>query len=218
MIEGLKHLKDIISDPSSSWGTVTAKLISLLVLLFILDFSFNFTYNLHTSNKLSQLEKVTILKIQYENDSSKTREIERMESVIFNKEHYSEFIPRYLSYISFNQFIPAQNSDQISTDNKIINKPIFSSFWMVLTSNLLLAILLPFVVLLPIYDRSRRTGNGIAGWIASMVMLVGVMFLITWIAYQIPLIFNNPIWNYVLNFIIHMATWGLIFKLIGPKN
>ena len=57
MIESIKYVKDLIFVSSKSLGTTTARIVSLFALLIILNLSFNFTYDLHTSNKLSQLEK-----------------------------------------------------------------------------------------------------------------------------------------------------------------
>ena len=59
MIESIKYVKDLIFVSSKSLGTTTARIVSLFALLIILNLSFNFTYDLHTSNKLSQLEKTT---------------------------------------------------------------------------------------------------------------------------------------------------------------
>ncbi|CAI8166970.1 MAG: Uncharacterised protein [Bacteroidota bacterium] len=99
-LEFIKHIKDLVFDSSTSWGTLIAKFISLLELLLIIDMSFNFTYNLHTSNKLSQLEKITSLRTEYKTDSIKIVEINRIENEVFDKEHYSEFLPRILTIIS----------------------------------------------------------------------------------------------------------------------
>lgn len=89
---------------------------------------------------------------------------------------------------------------------------------MVLSSNYLLAIMIPFVIFLPLYDKNSRSGNGIAGWISALAIFGGIISLITWISYQIPLIWNNPIWNYILNFLIHTLFWVLIIKLENDKN
>ena len=217
-LEFIKHIKELVFDSSTSWGTLIAKFISLLVLLVIIDISFNFTYNLHTSNKLSQLEKITSLKTEYKTDSTKTVEINRIENEIFVKEHYSEFLPRIWSRISFKKEIKDQKINHNNTETITTTKPIKSLFWMAFSSNYLLAIMIPFVIFLPLYDKNSRSGNGIAGWISALVMFGGMISLITWIAYQIPLIWNNPIWNYILNFLIHTLFWILIVKLGNDKN
>ena len=211
-LEFIKEIKELIFDSNTSWGKLIAKLISLFVLLLIIDFTFNFTYNLHTSNKLSQLEVIASLKKSYETDSTKIKEISKMENTIFDKEHYSEFLPRLFSDISFNiktkdQKIPHSNTDTTPTTN-----PIRTLFWMFVSSNYLFVIMIPFVILLPVFDKDSRSGSGIAGWITALVMFAGITSLITWTSYQIPLIWNNPKWNYGLNFLIH--TFFMILSVV----
>ncbi|WOI23599.1 hypothetical protein [Nonlabens ulvanivorans] len=217
-LEFIKEIKELIFDSNTSWGKLITKLISLLVLLLIIDFSFNFTYNLHTSNKLSQLETISSLKKSYESDSIKITEIEKIESIIFNKEHYSEFLPRIFSEISFNIKTKDQNIPQINTETTITTNPIRNLFWMTFSSNYLLLIIIPFVILLPLYDKSSRSGNGIAGWVTALVMLGGITSLITWISYQIPLIYNRPYLNYILNFLIHTFFLILSVAVSGDKK
>jgi len=217
-LDFIKNIKELIFESSTSWGTLIAKLISLLVLLVVIDISFNFTYNLDTSNKLNQLEKIVSLKTEYKTDSIKTIELNRIENEIFSKEHYSESLPRIFSKISLPQFTNDQKINHNKNETTITTKPIKSLFWMAFSSNYLLAIIVPFLIFLPLYNKESRTGNGIAGWISSLVMIGGMIALITWIAFQIPLIWKNPIWNYILNFLIHTLFWFLIIKLGNDKN
>lgn len=217
-LEFIKEIKELIFDSSASWGNVLAKFITLIVFLTIVDMSFNFTYNLQVSNKLSHLEKISILKTQYKEDSVKLIEIKKIENGIFEKEHYSEFFSRIFSKISFPQETRIQNTPQNNTPNIKTNKPIFSLFWMAFSSNYALAIILPFLFFLPVYNKEIRTANGIAGWTASLVMIGGMIAIVTWISFQIPLIFDNPIWNYILNSLIHTSFWFLIIKFGKNKK
>jgi hypothetical protein len=213
-LEFIKHIKELIFDSSASWGTVLAKFITLIVFLIIVDMSFNFTYNLQVSNKLSQLEKISTLKEDYKKDALKLVEIKKIENGIFEKEHYSELFSRIFSKISFPQETKHQNNTPIIKTTK----PIFSLFWMAFSSNYILAIILPFLFFLPVYNKEIRTANGIAGWTASLVMIGGMIAIVTWISFQIPLIFKNPIWNYILNFLIHTLFWFLVIKFGNKKK
>lgn len=217
-LEFIKSIKELVFDSSTSWGNFIAKFISLIVLLVVVDISFNFTYNLHTSNKLSQLEKITYLKTKYITDSINTVEIIKIENDVFDKEHYSDFLPRIWSKISFKKATTDQNSTHNKTETTRTTKPIKSLFWMTFSSNYLLAIMLPFLIFLPIYDKNARTLNGIAGWISALVMFGIIMTLITWISYQIPWWWDNPNWTYLANFLIHTLFWILIVKLGNDKN
>ena len=218
MIESIKHFFNLLFDNSRSWTFRAAAGISIIGFLILTDITLNFTYNISINNKIDQLEKIQTIKRDYKSDSLKLRKIILLENKIINKEHYTEFLSRNLSNISFKPYIKDQKVNQSITDTKTTTKPIRSLFWMVLSSNILLAIILPFLILLPIYNKESRTGTGILGWFASLIMIAAIGTLITWIAYQIPLILDNPIWNYVLNFLIHSFFWFLIIKIGDKKN
>jgi hypothetical protein len=83
---------------------------------------------------------------------------------------------------------------------------------MTFTSNYLFVIILPFLIFLPLYNKDGRKASNLAGWFASLIMIGIFGAITTWIAYKIPIIWNNPIWNYVLNFLIHTIFWILIIK------
>jgi hypothetical protein len=217
MIESIKHFFNLLFDNSKSWTFRAAAGISIIGFLILTDITLNFTYNIYINNKIDQLEKIQTLKKDYKYDSLKLKKIVFLENNIINKEHYTEFLSRNLSNISFKSNIKDQNVNQSTTDTITTIKPIKSLFWMVFSSNYLLVLISPFLILLPIYNRESRTGTGILGWFASLVMVVAIVILITWISYQIPLIWNNPIWNYILNFLIHTLFLILIVKL-NKKN
>jgi hypothetical protein len=79
-------------------------------------------------------------------------------------------------------------------------------------------IILPFLIFLPLYSKDGRKSNAIVGWFASLIMFGIFGAITTWIAYQIPIIWNNPIWNYSLNFLIHTLFWVMVVKLGNDKN
>ena len=203
MIESIKHFFNLLFDNSKSWTFRAAAGISILGFLVLTDLTLNFSYNLHTNNKINQLEKIQSIKKDYKTDSLKLSKIAILENKILNKEHYTEFFSRNLSKISFKTDIKDQNVNQ-STNEKTTIKPIKSLFWMAFSSNYLLAIILPFLIFLPLYNSGSRTGSGILGWFASIIMIGAMGTLVTWISYQIPLICNNPIWNYIfISWYIH---------------
>ncbi len=217
MVESIKHFFSLLFDNSKSWTFRASAGISIIGFLVLTDIILNFTYYLHTSNKIIQLEKIQIIKKEYVSDSLKLETIISLEDKILYKEHYTEFLSRNLSSISFGSEIIEQNINRdtyevISTSNRSR-----SLFWMAFSSNYLLAIILPFLIFLPLYNKETRTGTGVLGWFASLIMIGAIGSLVTWISYQIPLILNNPIWNYVLNFLIHTLFWFLII-ILGNKN
>lgn len=214
-----EKLIDLIKDKTTSWGFKTALFITIIALVFISDYYLGFSYNYHLNNKIQQLEKLNSLKKDYENDSISTWEISRMEKKVINKKHYTERLN--------NLFLKDSTTSGMDLDRKDPNKDIVIStqkqktirsiFWMCLTSNYSLAIILPFLIFAPLYSKDGRKGNAIVGWFASMIVFGLVALITTWISFQIPLILDNPIWNYILNFIIHSIFLFLVIKWANKK-
>lgn len=217
MIESIKHFFNLLFDNSKSWTFRASAGISIIGFLILTDLTLNFTYNFHTSNKITQLEKIQIIKKDYKFDSLKLKKIVLLENKILDKEHYTEFLSRNLSNISFKTELKNLSTNQNTNETVQSTKPIRSLFWMAFSSNYLLVIILPFLIFLPLYNMESRTGSGILGWFASIIMIGAIGMFVTWISYQIPIIWNNPIFNYILNFLIHTLFWILIFKLNKKK-
>jgi hypothetical protein len=224
MTDIFKHLIDLIKDKTTSWGFKTALFISVISILFLGDYYLGFSYNYYLNNKIEQLEKINNLKINYEADSLTVVSLSKMEQRVFEKKHYSDRIAQLFIKDSIDS-IDSKNTDIIinnenqTTDNHLYikEKPIRSLFWMTLSSNYLFAIILPFLIFLPLYSKDGRKTSAIAGWFASIIMIGIVAAVSTWISYQIPLIWDKPIWNYSLNFLIHSIFWFIIFKLNNNK-
>src|SRR5690606_4594704 len=100
MIESIKHFFNLLFDNSKSWTFRAAAGISIIGFLILTDIILNFSYNLHTNNKITQLEKIQIIKKDYKSDPLKFNKIVLIENKILNKEHYTELLYRNLSNIS----------------------------------------------------------------------------------------------------------------------
>ena len=213
-----KTFFEVILDKSKSFGFKTALFISIIGAIFIADCFFNVSYNFFVSNKLTNLERVNNLKPIYKNDSIQLETLNKIESRLLNKQHYLDFISFHLSKIDFKSKTTDQKKDQIIKE-KTTNKSIIRSrFWMIFSSNFSLVLAFPIVLLLPLFGSEKISGSFILGWFASLVLLTGLIIFITWIAYQIPIIFNNWTWNYILNALIHLFFIGLIVGVSRDKK
>lgn len=220
MVESFKELIHLFTDKSRSWGHKTAIFISIIGIVFLFDFCFNITYNLALNNKISQLETIQKLKIGYANDTIKLRKIEKIENQIINKTHYADYIQENLLE---NTVVKTISKSELDISKNPINKPItvkptFSLFWMVLSSNYILLIVFVFLIFIPLYPNNKINSELLLGWFASLVSSLIVISIITWIAYKIPLILNNPNFNYILNFIIQTAFIVLIARMNKNKQ
>ena len=218
MIEGIKNIVELFLDKSKHWTLRAGIFISVIGVLFILDFTLDLSYNYYVSRKLENLEKIQILKKDYTADSLKLKKILFLEEKIISKKHYSEFIFPDFSFSSFKNSTIAKTIDQnptkIVTPKNKTNKPnIRSYFWMLLSSNYLFVIVFVVMIFLPLTGKEQRTLKSISGWFAGLVVFSLIIIFVTWISFRIPLINNEPIYNYILNFLIHT-----IFIMLIAKN
>ena len=224
MIEGIKNIVELFLDKSKHWTLRAGVFISVIGVLFILDFTLDLSYNYYVSRKLENLEKIQILKKEYSADALKLKKIVFLEEKIMNKKHYSEFIFPDLSFPNFSfsslknstiEKTTDQNPTKIVTPKIKTNKPnIRSYFWMLLSSNYLFVIVFAVMIFLPLTGKEQRTLKSISGWFAGLVVFSLIIIFVTWISFRIPLIWNNPIYNYILNFIIHT----IIIVAIAKNN
>lgn len=222
MIEGIKNIVELFLDKSKHWTLRAGVFISVIGVLFILDFTLDLSYNYYVSRKLENLEKIQILKKDYSTDDLKLKKILFLEEKIMSKKHYSEFIFPDLSFPDFS-FSSLKNSTIAKTTDqnptKIVipktktnNPNIRSYFWMLISSNYLFVIVFVIMIFLPLTGKEQRTLKSISGWFAGLVVFSLIIIFVTWISFRIPLINNEPIYNYILNFIIHTLFIVLIAK------
>lgn len=222
MIEGIKNIVELFLDKSKHWTLRAGVFISVIGVLFILDFTLDLSYNYYVSRKLENLEKIQILKKDYSTDDLKLKKILFLEEKIMSKKHYSEFIFPDLSFPDFS-FSSLKNSTIAKTTDqnptKIVipktktnNPNIRSYFWMLISSNYLFVIVFVIMIFRPLTGKEQRTLKSISGWFAGLVVFSLIIIFVTWISFRIPLINNEPIYNYILNFIIHTLFIVLIAK------
>jgi hypothetical protein len=213
-------LLNFFFDKSKSIGVKTALTISVLGLLLLVDVGLNLSYNLSLNNKISQLERIQNLKKSYQTDSLKLSEIVRLENEILDKKHYSDYLRFDLSTSNQISNTKNQNANPSNTATKTPNKPkptIISTFWMVISSNYSLLVMWPFLILLPIFPNQEYKKGYFFGWIALNIVWAGLIALISVIAFQIPIIADNPTYNYWLNFGIH-SLFLILIVLVSKKK
>ena len=220
MIEEIRKIIEIFLDKSKHWTLRAGIFISILGFIFIVDFSLNLSYNYHLSNKLEHLEKINSLKKVYENDSLKLKNILETENRIILKKHYSDYLLNLdlLDNFSFNdpkKSISPKINDQKPKNNTIPKtitkkKNIPSYFWMLVSSNYFLLLVFVILIFVPLFGKEQRTLKSLTGWFAGLISFALMIFIITWIAFKIPILFGNPIYNYILNAVIHTVFIALI--------
>jgi len=218
MFEGIKNIVELFLDKSKHWTLRASVFISIIGILFILDLSLNLSSNVFINNKIESLTKIQTLKRNYNNDSINLKKITDLENKIIDKKHYSDFLfPNFsLNFLikSNIENIKDQSPTKIVKPNIATNNSnIRSYFWMLISSNYLFVIVFVVMIFFPLYGKEQRTLKSISGWFAGLISFSLIIILVTWVSFKIPLIYNEPIFNYILNFIIHT-----IFIILIAKN
>ena len=173
------------------------------------DYYFNFSYDYHLNNKIEKLQSIDNLKKIYKTDSLKLAELTELENRIFKRNHYSDRL-RNLDLNQINIFKKSETTEikspVIKNENTTIKKPIRSLFWMILSSNYFFIILIIGLIIMPFTGSVHRELKNVLGAISAIIIIIGIIYLITWIAYKIPLLWNRPYLNYILNFLIQKSS------------
>jgi hypothetical protein len=220
----LERVLKFFENKSIHFGLRTSIFIISVFVLTISDCFFNFSYDYHLTNKIEKLESIDNLKNIYKTDSLKLSELTELENQIFKRKHYSSQL-RNLDLNKVNIFKKSDKTEIKSpvtkNDNTTINKPIRSIFWMTLSSNYFLILTFIITLFYPLSGPSYTKGGQIFGKIAGLIVIPIFIYVINLISYQIPIIYERPYINYIVNALIHFGFFGfifVIFKLSKKKN
>ena len=210
----LERIFKFFENKSIHFGFKTSIFIISIFVLFACDYYLDFTYDNHLNNKIEKLQSINNLKKIYKSDSLKLSELTELENLIFKRAHYSDRL-RNLDLSQINIFKKSDKTEikrpVIKNDNTTINKPIRSLFWMIMSSSYFFVFTIIIMLILPFTGSVHREIKNILGSIAAIIIIIGIISLITWIAYKIPLIWNRPYLNYILNFILQSPFIYLIY-------
>ena len=137
----------------------------------------------------------------------------------------SEYSIKNKGYTNYMLFIDSLRNGQQKITHETVVKTIKhtatksdtnerSRLWMFISSNVFFIILFIFIFFIPLISKNQPLLNNLLGVSALAVILSGIMLVVYWISYLIPLILNNPTLNYILNFIIHTFFIFLSISLI----
>jgi len=216
MFDGIKQLIALLTDKTKSFGYKFITFMAFVGLVFLLDFIFSLTYNLHLNNKLEQLDKINLLKKEYKLDTTKLNKLKTLENEVFYKEHYYQFISRNIQNVP--KLINNKNSEIQNLNISEIN-PKRSLYWMAFSSNWLIILIIPVILIVPFFDQMETTEGELILGVFALLVIIGIFIAITtWIAFKIPLLNGKPYFNYIINFVINSIFWIFIMKSGKKKN
>lgn len=138
-------------------------------------------------------------------DSLKFEQLFNLDKNKISSNVYAEYIQFFDSLINSKQNIiektEIETSKQTSNKFKLFER---SKIWMFVSSNYFFIIVSILIWILPWFSKDQKKGSLFIGIFSFQVILIILMLVAYWSAYLIPLILGNPVYNYVLNALIHL--------------
>ena len=217
----ITSLIHFLTDKSRNLSSKAAVIILTLLFLLVLDNTFSFSYYYNTSEKVTQLNEIsTILK-----DTSLSRlerdKLIKLRTNILDHKTFKDRSYDYLTNLNFESSIeiseeePKKELESIAKTEIIRNYKIhlLTSAWWILLPLGILCIVIPFVLII----ERKDTITTLLGFLFIIGFGYLVSLILSKIFSYIPLIDQNPIWNYLLNFVLSVLLLSILI-IIGKKS
>ncbi|WP_417238631.1 hypothetical protein [Bizionia sp.] len=202
-----------LTDKTRNLSSKAVFIVFALLLLVFLDNTFSFSYYYNTSQKVTQIRQISEGLKDRTLSKSEKKKLLKLRTDILEHKTLKDITYDYLTNLNF------ETSDQIPTEiieteskrNSTIH--LLTSAWWILIPLGIVGIALPFALLIERKDIFTTLFGfvflGGFGYLISLLLSKALSF--------IPLINNNPIYNYVLNFILS-GILLFFFIIIGKKS
>jgi hypothetical protein len=230
MFDSIIHVINIFTDKTVNWTTKSATGIIIVLVLLFTNNIFDFVHSYRTNNKLEQLDKIRVLLQDTTlTDKQKTHFVSERQYILDHKtvlDYVHLFFRSFSKKISFTNRKTEYNNSVIDTAKAtdstiplIKNENSSSSiktknYWLHFFSSNLTFILIILFATIQAYKQHRHQF-----WELVFAIFVVYFFSVLFFMFFshlldfIPVIFNRPWINYVLNFIIQLVIW-LLFGLM----
>lgn len=197
IMDFLNSIFNFFSNAKNSISRKAFWAIFIVFAIFFLDNSLSFSFYINNQYKLDQIEKIN----EIIRDSSFTREDElflfNLREEIIYRETWKESTENFLSDFEFEK---NENLSTVETSEKPEKNRDY--FWHFISSSwlfLLLIIIFPFALF-------KSTKTNFLNTLLGLLVFEGILYLFAWLAAKLlsylPIMFNDPIYNYIFNAIV----------------
>lgn len=168
----------------------------IILCIFVADNIFGLSYYYTTNRKIEQLKDITSLLKDPSLDSASIKSLLRIRQSTLNRKN---FFDRSLAYFVTDKE-KAEKAKPQPVDSSQEIRAVKSRFWHFVTTNIVLLLLIIAVPFAPFSqnnkdDRIKAFGNV---FLVECIFIV-LLFFMSWLFGLIPIIANNPLYNYILN-------------------
>jgi ABC-type multidrug transport system fused ATPase/permease subunit len=198
-----KPILDFLTDKSHRITTKATMVLAIILLLFILDNIFGFSFYYNTEKKLSQVKEINAI-LGDSNTTSKVRkELSHLRDDILSHRNLKDEAYIYFSNISFRtDFSPTDHRDE-----KMLR---WNDAWHFGTASFAIIILM-FVLIAGVFiDNTLSFGSAIIILIFGEAVLLVLAWGMAKLLANIPIIWERPYLNYIVNVLINLVLLSLI--------
>ena len=193
-------------------------IISIIVVAFIIliDNTLSFSYYYNTENKIEQISNINKVLIDSTLNKTEKSQLIKLRQQIINKKTWKDKTWDLVSNIDFSkENVPIENPTVEQIENQKTER---SYLWHFISSSWLILILLIAFPFLGVLDKKTPLGQTIVILLVLEPFLYGIAWILAKVFSFIPVILNNPIYNYVLNAILCIGIFALFGILVKKKN
>lgn len=225
---------NFLGDKSLTLSKKTILIVSIVFIVVVVDFWFGFSFNYSLNQRLNQIEKIELIKSNFNLPDSLNNQLGDIEFKIIYKKDYLNFLLWNFNKINngkslnTNKVEPDTSSMIGSTQDStsIRESPTIKSksetyskrkFFLDLVSSsyifLLILIILPFIPL----TQKENIANSYIGVIVIMIVIIGFT-IVNYLLYSLIPTLSKPWINYLFNAILHFSIVYSIIKLISRSS
>lgn len=244
-------LSSVLNFFKSKDFSPASKIIGCIIavsLIILIDNQLGFSFSYRNGRMVSTLAEIENLKQKSQGDSNLMHYLNEKETRIINRRTLFEQVINLFSNSdlkvddilqkgvatgaggimiqSIDSFSIPLLKPIVSTTQKVDIKPVLvkrsrSQLWHTLSSSYIFLLLIILLIIVPFVQKENRKNT-----LLGCIMIIPIILLIVWFNQYlfglIPVIQNQPLINYSLNFIIHTTSVvvlvGLIGYLVNKKN
>lgn len=209
-MELVNSIFNFFTDRTKKFSHKTITIFIVVVLLIVIDNSLSFTYHYNNTRKIEEIEKLNFIVIDSTLLKEEVLQLKELRSNIINHKTWKDRIYDKIITIDFKT---KDNNDVSIVKNDASKATSERDYWIhFISSSWILIILMIIMPLTIFFDKSSFS---LTSFLSIIFVVEPFFYGLSWTFAKafslIPIINNNPIYNYVLNSIIHL----LVFLLIG---
>ena len=211
-MELLNSVFNFFTDKSQRLSRKAIFIIGGIILLIVIDNTLSFSYYYNTEKRIEHIQGINKIVNDTTLSKQEIAELKKLRKTLISRTTWKDETYRMISEIEFK----SEPNEIAEVPKEIIHER--SYFWHFVSSGwifLFAMIIMPFVGLA---DKKTPLGTTFGILLVIIPMFYGIAWLFAKVFSFIPVLFGNPILNYILNGILSFLILFLFTKLSSKKK